>query len=91
MSLVNPPLTAITKSIQRGVINATNSVNDVTIAAVDLSKSTVRNNGAYVINPTTNDDYSPQVRMLNSTTVRIEFGNNGAQSRNINWEVTEYV
>lgn len=91
MTLVNPSLSTPIKSIQRGVINATNSVNDVTIAAVNLSKASVRNNGTYVVNPTNNDDFSPRVQLLSATTVRIQFGNNGAQLRNVAWEVTEFA
>ena len=79
------------KSIQRGVANFPNSgsaVLDITISAVDVSKSVLMHLGTAA----GNDDVRLLVKMSleNSTTIRVQAGSNTAIS-STNWQLVEYT
>lgn len=76
------------KSVQRGEKDCTAAVSfDVTISAVDIDKSFVL--CSWRSSVTT---YIPSIYLLNSTTLRIEFGvDPGAKHIYVRWEVVEFL
>jgi hypothetical protein len=90
MALVNPTVTTVVKSIQRGFVNATGTITDVTISTVNLAKTRVQYNGVFVSGASTDSDFSGNIRLLNATTLRIEYQTATATSRQTGWEIVEF-
>ena len=79
---------SVIKSIQRGVVNATNgnTNTDVTITAVNTAKTAL----TWLGNDKNANSGVGYIKLLNSTTIRMTRSISNIDSSDISWEAVEY-
>jgi hypothetical protein len=83
------PTASPIKSVQRGVATLTSGSANVTVSAVDMSKTVVNNLGMYG-NPSSYSGVIYNMKLMNATTIQIVCYT-GAPTQFVSWELVEYV
>jgi hypothetical protein len=87
MPVIAPTSASPIKSVQRGILAMTNSINGATISAVDTTKSVLTINRR-ITNPTADEDYSGYARL---SPTQVTFNRTSTDNNmTFSWQVTEY-